>query len=91
MARSLTGIHLQIFLILLLCFTAVGYFGFLALRDMQQASHREWTSQVAGTTSKRINELVAQQRQALEKIAQRPGLAGMLQRGAPLERSRKHE
>ncbi len=39
----------------------------------------------------RINELVAQQREALEKIAQQPGVAALLQRGAPPERSRKQE
>lgn len=91
MARSLTGIHLQVFLILLLCFTAIGYTGFLALRDMQQASYRASASQVAGATSGRINQLLAQQREALEKIAQQPGVAALLQRGAPLERSRKQE
>ena len=40
MAQSLTRIHLQVFLILLLCFVAIGYTGFLALRDMQQVSYR---------------------------------------------------
>ncbi|BAV32796.1 hypothetical protein SCL_0474 [Sulfuricaulis limicola] len=91
MARSLTRIHLQVFLILLLCFAAIGYAGFLVLRDVQQASYHERASQVAGDASKRINELVAQQREALEKIAQQPGLATLLQRGTPLERSRKQE
>jgi diguanylate cyclase (GGDEF)-like protein len=91
MAQSLTRIHLQVFLILLLCFMAIGYTGFLALRDMQQVSYRERASQVAGATSSRINELLAQQRQALEKIAQQPGVAALLQRGTPPERSRKQE
>jgi diguanylate cyclase (GGDEF)-like protein len=91
MAQSLRNIHLQVFLILLLCFAAIGYAGFLALRDVQQASYHERASQVAGDTSKRINELVAQQREALEKIAQQPGVAALLQRGAPPERSRKQE
>jgi len=91
MARSLTGIHLQVFLILLLCFTAIGYTGFLALRDMQQASYRASASQVAGATSSRINQLLAQQREALEKIAQQPGLVALLQRATPLERLRKQE
>jgi diguanylate cyclase (GGDEF)-like protein len=91
MARSLTGIHLQVFLILLLCFTAIGYTGFLVLRDMQQASYHERAAQVAGDASRRINELVAQQREALEKIAQQPGLAALLQRGTPPERARRQE
>ena len=41
MAQSLTRIHLQVFLILLLCFSAIGYAGYLALRDMQWSSYRE--------------------------------------------------
>lgn len=91
MAQSLKNIHLQVFLILLLCFTAIGYTGFLILRDMQQASHRASASQVAGAASNRINELVAQQREALEKIAQQPGVAAVLQRGTPVERARRQE
>jgi diguanylate cyclase (GGDEF)-like protein len=91
MAQSLKNIHLQVFLILLLCFTAIGYTGFLILRDMQQASYRASASQVAGAASNRINELVAQQREALEKIAQQPGVAVALQRGAAAERARKQE
>ncbi|MEW6331480.1 MAG: diguanylate cyclase [Pseudomonadota bacterium] len=91
MARSLTGIHLQVFLNLLLCFAAIGYAGVLALRDMQQASHLERASQLAGDASRRIEERVAQQREALEKIAQQPGLAALLQRGTPPERARRQE
>lgn len=91
MAQSLTRIHFQVFLILLLCFAASGYAGLLALRDMQQASYHERASQVAGDTSRRINELVAQQRAALEKIARQPGAAALLQRGTPPERSRRQE
>lgn len=91
MARSLTRIHLQVFLVLLLCFTAIGYTGFLILRDMQQASYRASASQVASAASSRINELLVQQRETLEKIAQQPGVAVLLQRGAALERARKQE
>lgn len=91
MAQSLRNIHLQVFLILLLCLAAIGYAGFLTLRDVQQASYRERASQVAGEASKRINDVVMQQRQALEKIAQQPGVVVVLQRGAPVERSRKQE
>lgn len=91
MAQSLTRLHLQVFLILLLCFAAIGYTGLLALRDVQQASYRERASQVAGDAGRRINERVMQQREALEKIARQPGLASLLQRGTPLERSRRQE
>ena len=38
MARSLTRIYLRVFLILFLCFSAIGYAGYLALRDMQWSS-----------------------------------------------------
>ncbi|HSW52394.1 MAG TPA: hypothetical protein VLG93_04110, partial [Sulfuricaulis sp.] len=74
MARSLTRLHLQVFLVLLLCFSAIGYTGFLILRDMQQTSYRASASQVAGAASNRINELLVQQRETLEKIAQQPGV-----------------
>lgn len=91
MARSLTRIYLQVFLILLLCFAAIGYAGFRVVRDMQQASWHESASQVASATSNRINELLMQQRRALEKAALQPGLAGLLQRNLPAERARKEE
>lgn len=91
MAQSLTRIHFQVFLILLLCFAAIGYAGFLALRDIQQSSYREWASQVAGETTGRINTLLTQQQQALEKIAHQPAVAALLQRGSSLERSRKED
>ena len=91
MAQSLTRIHLQVFLILLLCFAAIGYVGFLALRDIQQSSYREWASQVTGETTNRISALLAQQQQALEKIAHQPAVAAVLQRGSSPERSRKED
>ena len=91
MAQSLTRIHFRVFLMLLLCFAAIGYAGFLALRDMQQSSYREWASQAAGETSGRINALLAQQQQALEKIARQPVVAVVLQRGSSPERSRKED
>ena len=47
MAKSLTRIHLQVFLILLLSFTAIGYASYLAVRDMQQSSYYERASQAA--------------------------------------------
>ncbi|GAB4511858.1 MAG: hypothetical protein Tsb0026_15340 [Sulfuricaulis sp.] len=91
MAQSLTRIHLQVFLILLLCFMAIGYAGFLAVRDMQQSSYYGRASQTAEGAASRINELLTQQHQALEKIARQPGIATILQRGTPLERSRKKD
>src|SRR3972149_6755352 len=91
MAQSLTRIHLQDFLILLLCFMAIGYAGFLAMRDMQQSSYYERASQTAEGAASRINELLTQQRQALEKIAHQPGVAAVLQRGTLPERSRKKD
>lgn len=91
MAQSLTRIHLQVFLILLLCFVAVGYASYLAVRDMQQSTYYERASQVAGETGQRINALLMQQRQSLEKIAQQPGIAQAVQRGTAVERAHREE
>lgn len=91
MAQSLTRIHLQVFLIVLLCFATIGYASYLAVRDMQQAVYQEKTSQVAAETVGRINGLLTQQRQALEKIAQQPGMATLFQRGTAAERARKQD
>ena len=91
MAKSLTRIHLQVFLILLLSFTAIGYASYLAVRDMQQSSYYERASQAAEGAASRINELLTQQRQALEKTAHQPAVATVLQRGSSPERSRKED
>ncbi|MBI3570952.1 MAG: GGDEF domain-containing protein [Gammaproteobacteria bacterium] len=91
MAQSLTRIHLQVFLILLLCFSAIGYAGYLALRDMQWSSYHERVSQTAQETSDRINGLLTQQRQALEKMARQPVVAMALQHGSSMERSHKED
>jgi len=91
MAQSLTRVHLQVFLILLLCFGASGYAGYLAMRDMQLSSYQESASLTARTASNRIAELLAQQRQKLEKIAGQPVVLGVLQHGNPAERQRKED
>jgi diguanylate cyclase (GGDEF)-like protein len=91
MAQSLTRVHLQVFLILLLCFGASGYAGYLAMRDMQLSSYQESASLTARTTSNRITELLTQQRQRLEKIAGQPVVLGALQHGNPAERQRKED
>jgi len=91
MAQSLTRVHLQVFLILLLCFVAAGYAGYLAMRDMQLSSYQESASQTARAASDRITELLTQQHQRLEKIADQPGVPGVLQRGIPAERERKED
>jgi diguanylate cyclase (GGDEF)-like protein len=91
MAQSLTRVHLQVFLILLLCFGASGYAGYLAMRDMQLSSYQESASLTARTASNRIAELLTQQRQGLEKIAGQPVVLGVLQHGNPAERQRKED
>lgn len=91
MAQSLTRVHLQVFLILLLCFGAAGYAGYLAMRDMQLSSYQESASLTARTASNRIAELLTQQRQRLEMIAGQPVVLGMLQHGNPAERQRKED
>ena len=69
MAKSLTRVHFQVILILLLCFAAAGYAGYLAIRDMQLSSYQERASLTARAASNRIAELLAQQRKSLEKFA----------------------
>ncbi len=91
MAQSLTRIHFQVFLILLLCFAAAGYAGYLAMRDIQLSSYQERASQTARAASDRITELLTQQRRTLEKIAGQPGMLGVLQRGIPADRERKED
>ena len=91
MAKSLTRVHFQVILILLLCFAAAGYAGYLAMRDMQLSSYQESASLTARTASNRITELLTQQRQRLEKFAGQPGMLGVLQRGNPAERQRKED
>src|SRR3989344_4276285 len=86
MARSLTRLHLQSFLILLLCLIAVGYSGYLAVRDLQRSSNREASTQVVRETASRVNGLTNQQRQALQQIARLPGVVGALEQGTAPER-----
>lgn len=89
MAQSLTRIHLQVFLILLLCFSAIGYAGYLVLHDMQWSSYRERVLLTSQETTTRINRLLTQQRQALEKTARLPAVVIALQRGSSVARSHK--
>ncbi|MBI3777864.1 MAG: GGDEF domain-containing protein [Gammaproteobacteria bacterium] len=91
MAQSLTRIHFQVLLILLLCFAAAGYAGYLAVHDLQQSSYQQKATQAARAASDRITETLAQQRQALEKLAHQPGVAGLLSRGTPADRERKED
>ncbi|MGA9033713.1 MAG: diguanylate cyclase [Sulfuricaulis sp.] len=91
MAKSLTRVHFQVILILLLCFAAAGYAGYLAMRDMQLSSYQERASLTARTASNRITKLLTQQRQSLEKFAGQPGMLSVLQRGNPAERQRKED
>jgi diguanylate cyclase (GGDEF)-like protein len=91
MAKSLTRVHFQVILILLLCFAAASYAGYLAMRDMQLSSYQESVSHTARAASNRITELLTQQRQSLEKFAGQPGMPSVLQRGNPAERQRKED
>lgn len=89
MARSLTRLHLQSFLILLLCLIAAGYAGYLAVRDLQRSSDREAATQAVRETASRVNGLIDQQRQALQQIVRQPGVVGALQQGTAAERARQ--
>jgi diguanylate cyclase (GGDEF)-like protein len=82
MASSLTRLHLKVFLILTLCLGVAGYAGYLTLRDLQLASYEENVTRTAGEAATRINEILAQQRQSLEKIARQSDVVTLLQRGS---------
>ncbi len=90
-AHSLTRIHLQAILATLLCLATIGYLGYLAARDMRLSFLQAGAAQTAGEVAARINQLIAQQRQALEKLAHQPTVAAALQRGTAPERIRKQE
>ncbi len=91
MARSLTRIYLQVFLILLLCLAAASYSGYLIVRDIQLSSYQERAAQTAGEAADRINALLTQQRQALERISRLPSIVTALQHNLSVERVRKEE
>ncbi len=88
MASSLTRLHLKVFLILVLCLGAAGYAGYLVVRDLQLASYEENVTRTAGEAATRINELLLQQRQSLEKIARQPDVVALLQRGSATARDK---
>jgi diguanylate cyclase (GGDEF)-like protein len=87
MASSLTQIHLKVFFILALCLGVAGYAGYLTVRDLQLASYEENVTRTAGEAATRINELLTQQRQSLEKIARQPDVVNLLRRGTPAARA----
>jgi len=82
MSSSLTRLHLKVFLILTLCLGVAGYAGYLALRDLQLASYEENVTRTAGEAANRINELLAQQRQSLDKFAHQSDVMALLQHGS---------
>lgn len=91
MARSLTRIHFQVFLILLLCIGAAGYSGYLVVRDLLQSSYLEKASRTASAATDRINGLLTQQLQALKKITLQPAIVNALQHGTTAERGRQED
>ena len=91
MAQSLTRIHFQVFLILLLCLGAAGYSGYLVVRDLLQSSYLEKASRTASEATDRINGLLAQQLQALKKITLQPAMVNALQHGTTAERNRQED
>lgn len=89
MAQSLTRIYLQVLLILLLCLAAAGYAGYLAMQDILQSSYQEKAAQTARAATDRINELLAEQRQMVEKFAHQSEMASMLESGSSAAHDRK--
>ena len=86
MAQSLTRIHLQAFIALLLFLSVVGYSGYRIVTDVEQSLHREKTALTAQHIASRINEEIVQQRLLVEKIAQQPGTISSFQRGTEYNR-----
>lgn len=89
MAQSLTRIYLQVILILILCFLAIGYAGYLAVRDMQQSATHDRVSRIALDASNRIDRLLFQQHQSLDDLAKQSGVVTALQHATAAELSRK--
>ncbi|MDH3514837.1 MAG: diguanylate cyclase [Gammaproteobacteria bacterium] len=89
MAQSLTRIYLQVILILILFFLAIGYVSYLAVRDMQLSLHHDKVLQIPVDTADRIVELLSGQRLALGSIAKQSGVAAIMQHGTAAERARK--
>ncbi len=87
MASSLTRLHLKVLLILALSLGGAGYAGYLFVRDLQMSSYEENVTRAAGETATRINELLRQQRQALEKLALQPDIVAALARRTPAARA----
>jgi diguanylate cyclase (GGDEF)-like protein len=87
MASSLTRLHLKILLILALSLGVAGYTGYLFVRDLQLSTYEENVTRAAGDSATRINELLGQQRQALEKLARQPGIVMALARGTATARA----
>ena len=88
MARSLTRLYIQFYLIFMLILAAAGYAVYLAISDIHQSSYNENVSQTARTAANRINVLLAQQHGMLEKIAQQEIVVSALRRDTTAERER---
>ena len=90
-SSSLTRIHLQALLILLLCVLLAGYAGYRFTRDLQQSLYQESVAHIARAAADAADELLTQQRRTLEKAARQPAVAGLLQHITPAERDRKED
>ena len=91
MARSLTRIHIQTLIILLLCLAAAGFAGYYLITDIQRASYQKRISLTARGFSAQIGDLIEQQRLLAKKIAAQADIIDILQRGKPRDRLRKGE
>ncbi|MGE5242279.1 MAG: diguanylate cyclase domain-containing protein [Bacteroidota bacterium] len=90
-SSSLTRIHLQALLILLLCLLLAGFAGYQFTRDLEQSLYQENVAHIARAAADAADELLTQQRQTLEKAARQPAVAGLLQHMTPAERDRKED
>jgi diguanylate cyclase (GGDEF)-like protein len=88
---SLTRLHLQALLVLLLCLLLAGYAGYRFARDLQQSLYQENVARDARAAADAAETLLTQQRLALEKAARQPAVAALLQRITPAERARKED
>ncbi len=91
MAKPLSRIHTRTFLAVLLWLGIAGGAGYFALSDSLRSAQQEIISHTADAAATRINDLIAHQRQAIERFARQTAVVNILQRGNSPERERKQE
>ncbi len=91
MARSLTKIHAQNLIILLLCLAVAGFAGYYLITDIQRTAYQKRISLTARSFSTQISDFIEQQQSFAKKIAAQADTFDILQRGKPRDRLRESE